>query len=293
MRILVVGGGGQLGSKVVALLERSEDFEVQGVDLPSFDVTRQAQVQEVVEAFRPDGIVNCAAFTDVERAESEPEAAYRVNETAVGYLADAALRSAARLLHVSTDYVFSGRGPGSTRRPYVEDDPPGPINVYGASKLAGEALLLRHEARSLIARTSWLYGGPGKNFLDTVLRLVEERRTTGEPLRVVDDQVGTPTDAWSLAGQLVALVRTDVRGTVHASCGGQASWFEFAQAIVRHAGGAVAVEPVSSDAYPTRARRPAYSVLENRRLGELRLDVMPTWLEGLERAFRERAGRAP
>ena len=289
MKVLVVGGGGQLGSKVVSVQERDGSHDVKGADLPSFDVTRETQVHEVVESFRPDWIVNCAAFTDVERAESEPEAAYRVNEVAVGYLADAALRSGARLLHISTDYVFSGRGAGPARRPYVEDDPPGPINVYGASKLAGEALLLRHEASSLIARTSWLYGGPGKNFLDTVLRLAQERRSTGQALRIVDDQVGTPTDSWSLARQLAVLLETDVRGRVHASCGGEASWFEFAQAIVRHAGGAVPVEAVSSDAYPTRARRPPYSVLENRRLRELSLDVMPTWQEGLERALHARA----
>ena len=286
MRVLMTGSSGQLGSKLVELLERERQHEVRATDIPSLDITRETDVQEAVRAFRPRWIVNCAAYTDVEKAEAEPDEAYRINCTAVRFLADAALECGARLLHVSTDYVFSGVQPRDPPRPYREDDPPGPISVYGASKLAGEVLLSSHAAPSLVVRTSWLYGGPGRNFLGTMLRLGREAMEGGKPVRVVQDQVGTPTDAWSLAAQIALLLRQDLSGTVHAACRGQASWFEFARAIFLQAGWDVPVEPIAASQYPTKARRPVFSALENFRLEEAGLQVMPHWKDGLEGALR-------
>ena len=164
-------------------------------------------MREAVRAVGPSWIINCAAFTDVERAESEPEAARRLNDVAVGHLADAALDAGARLMHFSTDYVFSGDFRGASPRPYVEEDPPEPINAYGASKLAGERRLERHPVRSTVLRTSWLYGGPGKSFLHAILRRGEEALSRGEPLRVVDDIDSAPT--FSPDGRRLAFLRGD------------------------------------------------------------------------------------
>jgi dTDP-4-dehydrorhamnose reductase len=287
MRVLVTGSGGQLGSKVVeSLLEDGRCREVRGIDLPELDITLPQAVGDLVGSFRPDWIVNCAAYTDVEQAEEEPEAAYRVNALALGTLADAALRHGSRLLHISTDYVFSGRVDSAGRLPLTEDAPPGPINVYGASKLAGEILLQNHEVSALVLRTSWLYGGPGKNFLHTMLRAGRKAAAGGGSLRVVHDQIGTPTDVWSLARQIAHLLPRDVTGLLHASAHGEATWCDFARAIFSAVGLCVDVEPVTSAEYPTRARRPAYSVLRNARLEASGLDLLPQWREGLEKAIR-------
>ncbi len=288
MRVLVTGSRGQLGTRLLEVLGEDARHEVRGADLPEFDLTSQGDVAAALEGFRPDWVVNCAAFTDVERAELEPEAAYRVNATAVRRLGEACSRARARLLHVSTDYVFSGFFPGSSARPYAETAEPGPINVYGASKLAGELQLDLEGADWLVVRTSWLYGGPTRNFFDAIIERGRKAREGGPPLRVVDDQIGTPTDAWSLARQVRRLLSEDVRGVVHAACSGEASWYAFARAILGALGIDVAIEPIPTSAYPARARRPAYSALENRRLKELGLCVLPHWEEGLREAVRRR-----
>lgn len=287
MRVLVLGSRGQLGSKVVEVLKQDAGHDVRGVDLPELDITREVSVHAAVEGFMPAWIVNCAAYTDVERAEIEPETAYALNSTAVAILADAALRIGARLLHLSTDYVFSGFFHGSTPHPYEEEDLPGPINVYGASKLAGEVCLANHEARSIVVRTSWLYGGPSRNFLGTMLKLAEDVKASGRPIRVVTDQVGSPTDAWSLALQVQRLLGEDLRGIIHASSRGETSWFGFAKAIFKEAGLQIPVEPIASADFPTHARRPAYSVLSKKRLEDLGVNVLPSWDEGLRLALRK------
>jgi dTDP-4-dehydrorhamnose reductase len=285
MKLLVVGAKGQLGTKILAAGAGERAFEVRGVDLPEVDVTRRESVRAVVGEVRPDWIINCAAYTDVERAESEPERAYAVNHRAVGVLADAALEAKARLLHLSTDYVFSGSFGALDPRPYREDDPCGPLGVYGASKLAGEIVLEAHPVRSLTLRTSWLYGGPGRNFVSTMLRLGAEAELEGKALRVVDDQIGSPTDAWSLAGQVLSLLRQDLRGILHASSEGAVSWFGFAREIFRLSGLKPAFEAVKTADFPTKARRPAWSVLSKETLRATGAHVLPTWEEGLERAL--------
>jgi dTDP-4-dehydrorhamnose reductase len=287
MKVLVTGSAGQLGSKVVELLRGDPAFEVAPFPRASLDITREDSVREAVRSIRPSWVINCAAFTDVERAESEPEAARQLNDVAVGHLADAALEAGARLMHFSTDYVFSGDFRGGSPRPYVEEDPPEPINSYGATKWAGESRLERHPVLSTVLRTSWLYGGPGKSFLHTILRRGKEALSRGEPLRVVNDQRGSPTDVWSLASQVRRLLGEGVTGLFHASSAGEVSWFEFALEILRRADIGVGLEPISSAEYRSRARRPPYSSLASRRLEAAGLLVLPPWKEGLDRAWRE------
>jgi dTDP-4-dehydrorhamnose reductase len=291
MKVIVTGGAGQLGSKVVELLAGDPAIEVTALPRSALDITRGDKVREAVRAVQPSWVINCAAFTDVDRAESEPEAARLLNDIAVGHLADAALDEGARLMHFSTDYVFSGDFHGAAPRPYVEEDPTGPINVYGASKLAGEVRLRSHAVRSTVLRTSWLYGAPGKSFLHAIIRRGKEALAQGAPLRVVHDQRGSPTDAASLALQVKRLLGEDATGLFHASSPGEATWFELAGEILRRAGIGAPLEPITSAEYRSRARRPSYSVLESRRLKRTGLLVLPPWQEGLDRALRGLEGR--
>ena len=286
MRIVVLGSRGQLGSKVVEALSSRPGLAVTGTDRSRLDVTDSRALEDALRDLRPEWVVNCTAYTDVEKAEAEPEKAYLLNDAAVGHIADAALGCGARVLHVSTDYVFSGDFGGAPPRPYHEGDAPAPLCVYAASKLAGERRLAAHEVHSTVLRTSWLYGGPGKNFLHTMLRVGSEALRAGRPVRVVADQRGTPTDAWSLAAQIGHVIHAGAEGLFHAASVGEATWFDFTREIFSHAGLAVRLEPIGMADYPARARRPTYSVLENRKLNELRLCVMPPWKEGLARAWK-------
>lgn len=283
-KILLTGARGQLGRAILARL--SGRWEVHPFSRQALDIARAPAVAAVVGSLRPDWIVNCAAWTDVDGAEADPAGAHDINDAALGGLADAASAAACRLLHFSSDYVFDGR----SGRPYVESDAPAPLNVYGASKLAGERRLLAHPVEAAILRTSWLYGEDGHNFLLTVLRLAAERRPGDPPLEVVDDQLGTPTDVHSLAAGVEIVLEEDLRGLFHASCQGQSSWYAFARAIFDLAGVRVAVKPVPTAAHPRPARRPAYSVLANRRLEELGRDRFPPWEEGLRRVLERLPG---
>ena len=292
MKVVITGGQGQLGLAVAQELGRTPGVDEVVASRRDLDICQAQTVQKFMSRECPAWVINCAGYTDVEGAEDKSEAAYLVNERAVGFLADAVLEVKARLVHISTDYVFSGAFGDATPRSYTEEDPPGPINVYGASKLAGEIRLLAHAAPSLILRTSWLYGGREKNFLATMLRLGKQRRSSREPLRVVDDQYGTPTDCWSLARQIVRLLSEDganLQGVVHASCEGKTNWCEFAREIFRQVGWDVPLEAISTAEFPARARRPAHAVLENKRLKEHCLLELPPWREALARALKLRS----
>jgi len=286
MKLLVAGSRGQLGSKVVELGQSQPGLEVTALDRNALDVTRQRQVREVVKKVQPDWVINCTAYNDVEKAESEHDQVQLVNDFAVGYLADACLAGGARLVHVSTDYVFSGDFGGSPPRPYRETDPPAPLGAYGRSKLAGEERLEAHAVRSIVLRTSWVYGGPGKNFVETMIATGEAARKSGRPVRVVYDQESSPTDAWSLAAQILRLLSEDVSGIFHASCVGGVSRFDFVRAVYEVAGMNVQLEPVRLADFPSKVRRPHYSVLENKRLEDLGLNVMPPWKDGLLSAWQ-------
>jgi dTDP-4-dehydrorhamnose reductase len=281
-KILIVGHLGQVG---VELQRSFSGFgEIICHDRDTVDIAAPDQLRAMVRKAAPDVILNAAAYTAVDRAESEPDVAMAVNGTAPGILAEEALRADALLVHYSTDYVFDG----SKLTPWVETDRPNPLNVYGASKLAGEEAIHKVGGKYLIFRTSWVYGPHGNNFLLTMLRLARER----ESLNIVDDQFGAPTTSISLADATRAIVGGVLAGRYgatgkwaglyHMTCGGAVSWRGFAQAIFTRAemllgGKYPAVHPISSLQYPTPAKRPHNSVLSNEKLFDCFDLRLPSW----------------
>ncbi|MBI2354882.1 MAG: dTDP-4-dehydrorhamnose reductase [Deltaproteobacteria bacterium] len=247
--ILVVGANGMLGRDLMTLLcDRAR-----GVDIDDIDITDLQSTERVLRALHPSVVVNCAAYTDVDGCEAHAERAMQVNGEGVAHLAMATREIGARLVQISTDYVFDG-GKGS---PYLEDDPPHPLSVYGESKLAGE-MNAAFNPEHLIVRTQWLYGLHGKNFVETMLRLAEEK----DELSVVDDQIGSPTWTVDLARAIVALIDKGCRGVYHAANAEFCSWNGFAKAIFEEAGLKVAVRPMTTDQLNRPARRPLYSTLD-------------------------------
>jgi dTDP-4-dehydrorhamnose reductase len=270
VRILVTGAGGMLG-QAVARAAGAAGRDVCALTRSELDVTDAPAVAERVSAVAPDAIVNCAAFTDVDGAESAVEAAHAVNGAGTGNVAAAAAAQGARLVHVSTDYVFAGTG----TRPYVESDPTGPRSVYGQSKLDGERRVAARGGDHAIVRTSWLFGEGGRNFVDTMLALGAER----ENVDVVTDQVGCPTFTGHLAGAVLDLAAPGgPRGVLHVAGAGACSWHDFAVEIFARAGLPCRVGPTTTEAMPRRAPRPAFSVLGSERDDR---PVLPTWQEGL------------
>lgn len=291
--VLVTGAGGQLGRALVEDL-RASGRTVHSMTRAELDIADSPGVRRAVVSTRPAWIVNCAAWTGVDAAESHREEAYRVNDEALGVLADAAQASGARIIHFSTDYVFDGQfAADAPPEPYCEDAPTNPVNTYGASKLAGERRLLGHPVRSAVLRTSWLYAPEGANFFTTMLRLGERALAEGTELSIVADQIGTPTDVFSLARQTARVLDLELQGLFHASCSGQASWFEFARAIFRGLDWNVALRPVSTRdcPVPLLAPRPPFTVLRNRRLEELGEDRMGPWEDGLREVLRRHRER--
>lgn len=277
-RIALIGANGMLAQAVRRLIP--VDADVAFFDLPDFDLTAREQVLGRLQNFGPDLILNCAALTDVDGCESREELAMAVNGRGPGYLAEAALHCGAKLVHISTDYVFDG----GKSEPWLEDDPTRPLSVYGRSKLAGEQAIQKSELQDwLIVRTSWLYGPGGKNFVETMLRLMAERKR----LRVVADQVGSPTYTRDLAAAMAQLVARDARGLFHFTNSGQCSWHQFACAIAEQArlcGMELAVEtiePITTDDYPLPARRPAWSVLSTQKYQQVTGDCPPDWRAAL------------
>jgi dTDP-4-dehydrorhamnose reductase len=266
LRVLLTGAGGQLGLAVARVFRR---HEVVGRARAALDVADAGAVESALAEVRPELVLNAAAYTAVDRAEDEPEAADRVNREGARVLAVATARRGIPLLHVSTDYVFDGE----KGAPYVESDAPHPLGVYGASKLAGEEEVRRANPRHWIARTAWLYGPAGKNFA-TSIRAAAER----EPrLRVVDDQWGSPTWAPHLAAALERLVERPP-GTYHLANAGVTSRFGFACALLAALGSATPVEPIPTAAWPTRARRPRNTALASERADAI---ALPEWRDGV------------
>lgn len=262
--LLVAGAGGQVGGEIAAA-PGADAFRVVALDRAGLDVADAAAVERVVAAVRPDVVVNAAAYTAVDQAEREHEAAFAINRDGPAHLAAACARRDVPLLHISTDYVFDGTKDG----PYVEDDAIGPLNVYGASKAAGEAAVREMLPRHVILRTSWVYGARGRNFVKTMLRLGAQY----DRLTVVDDQHGSPSAAAEIAAALVVVARRLVLegapryGTFHFAGQGVTTWYGFAQAIFAEAAAAGArtpaeLVPIPSSGYPTPARRPTNSVLD-------------------------------
>jgi len=287
LRILLTGRNGQVGWELERKL--APLGEVIATDRATLDLADPDAVRRVVRVTKPDVIVNAAAYTAVDKAESEPELAMRINGFAPGVLAEEAKRLGALLLHYSTDYVFDGE----KATPYVEDDPPNPLNVYGRTKLEGERAIQASECRHLILRTSWVYGARGKNFLLTILRLAGER----QELRVIDDQVGAPTTSGMIAAATAVLLPgvmkdAQAQSLYHISASGATSWYGFAREILMRTGLRNRVIPISSRQYSAAARRPRKSVLDNG-LIIARLGIrLATWMDGLQSTLEElRAAR--
>lgn len=266
MRFLITGANGQLGRSLQAVLAGRE---VVATDQAELDITRPDEVEAALAAHRPDVVLNASGYTAVDRAESEPEAAFLLNETGPRVLARATARLGVTLVHISTDYVFDGEA----RTPYDERSTVRPLSVYGASKLAGERAVREDNPRHYVVRTAWLYHEQGSNFPLTIL----ERARMG-PLRVVDDQRGSPTYAPHLAAALVRLVETRAFGLWHLAGSGEASWYELTVELLRLLNIDTPVTPVATNEFPRPAPRPAYSVLSSIR--EPRL-ALPPWQVGL------------
>lgn len=260
--------------------------ELLAIDLPELDITDQHAVFAYFDRHRPDAVVNCAAWTDVDGAESHPDAARAVNAIGAGALAAAAARHDAALLHLSTDYVFAGEAPldaAGQVRPLLESDATGPVSVYGSTKLEGELAVLSASPQNIVVRSSWLFGVHGRNFVDTMLRLASER----DSVQVVDDQVGSPTWTGHLAPALLGLLEREVRGLVHLAGAGSVSWNGFAKEIFRQAEVACRVDTATSAQMARPAPRPAYSVLASERSDVL---PMPDWRDGLAGYLAARIG---
>lgn len=289
MRILITGGEGQLGTELIAQ-SAAHDTVVLAPTLAQMDLTAPASIDAFWDAFQPQALINAAAYTAVDRAETEPDLAFAVNAAAPAYLARRCRREGIPLIHISTDYVFDG-AKGS---PYLEEDPVSPLGVYGRSKAEGESAVRGALDRHLIVRTAWLYSAHGANFVKTVMRLAAER----DELRIVDDQLGSPTSAADLAGALLSIAGRLGHGaeipwgTYHYCGNGVASWCGLARQVLETlvARGRMAsfrLTPIATAEYPTPARRPAYSALDCRRIEAAFGIIRPRWQTGVEKAVRQ------
>lgn len=284
MNILVTGANGQLGNEMRVLSEEHPRYTCFFTDVHELDICNEPAVHEFVRSNRIDLIVNCAAYTAVDKAEDNQALCDELNHLAPGYLAAAAEACGAALIHVSTDYVFDG----TAHLPYTEEMPPSPASVYGATKLAGEQVVMKKCSRAMIIRTSWLYSSYGNNFVKTMIRLGNERDTLG----VVFDQIGTPTYAYDLASAVFAVIeRGVVPGIYHFSNEGVCSWYDFAWVIHRLAGITTCrVNPLHTDEFPAKAPRPPYSVLDKAKIKKTFGIDIPHWEASLAACIEKLKG---
>jgi dTDP-4-dehydrorhamnose reductase len=278
-RIVITGANGQLGRAINQVLKNRTDITLINTDMGEptaycpiiLDITNQVAVMNLVQDLKPELIINCAAHTAVDLCETDQDRAYRINALGPKNLAIAADAMDVKLVHISTDYVFDGEA----ESPYMEEAQTNPQSVYGATKLAGEEFVRTLCSKYYIIRTAWLYGD-GKNFIKTMLNLTKKNQV----IRVVNDQYGSPTSAMELARAIDVIMDSDQYGIYHATCEGVTTWYEFAVEIFYQAGIDVEVEPVTTEEYKTAAKRPQYSVLENRKLKELGYNML-SWQEAL------------
>ena len=290
IRIVITGANGQLGTDLCRELQARDIVPLTHSDT---EISDMDSVKSVLQRYRPDIIINTAAFVRVDDCESNADTAYRVNVLGARNIAVAAQELGAKLIHISTDYVFGGEGEPHTI-PYTEFDTPVPLNTYGKSKLAGENLVRHLCSRHFIIRSSGLYGvtgasGKGGNFIETMLRLARER----DELKVVHDQILSPTYTADLAQKITQLMTTEYYGIFHVTNRRDCSWYEFAEEIIRLAGVGVKLTPITSDQFPTPAQRPRFSVLDNYHLRLLGLDDMRPWQEALWGYMKEKGYLKP
>lgn len=283
-RILITGCQGQLGSEMQTLADRyAEEMQLCFTDRDELDITNRQAVRKFIEQHEIDSVVNCAAFTAVDKAEEAEEACTLLNAAAPGYLAEAVADRGGNMIQISTDYVFDG----TACRPYREDAPTGPNTVYGRSKLQGEENVVRLCPGAMVIRTAWLYSEFGHNFVKTMIRLGRERKELG----VVADQIGTPTYARDLAKTIYVILRTGiVPGIYHYTNEGVTSWYDFAKAIHRMAGiddDDCHIRPLHTDEYPTAAHRPPYSVLDKTKIKQVLGIRIPWWEDSLKSCIKK------
>ncbi|TCL36074.1 dTDP-4-dehydrorhamnose reductase [Anaerospora hongkongensis] len=270
MRIVVTGANGQLGKEIA---KQGSSHELILTDYDTLNITDSSAVAAFMKAIKPEAVIHCAAYTNVDGAEADHDGAFRVNVVGSQNIAAGCLEAGARLVYVSTDYVFDGQ----KQQPYREFDSVNPQSVYGITKWQGEEIVRQILGRHYIIRTAWLYG-EGNNFVRTMMSLAEKNNT----LRVVNDQIGTPTSTVDLTKSIFALLASDAYGTYHGTCQGQCSWYEFACEIFRQTGKRVEVLPVTTSEFPRPAKRPAHSVLDNYMLRMTIGDPMRNWKSALE-----------
>jgi dTDP-4-dehydrorhamnose reductase len=278
MRILVTGVKGQLGHDVVKRLKEL-NIECRGVDIEDFDLTKLEELLTYIRSYSPDCVIHCAAYTAVDKAEEMRDTCYAVNVTGTRNIAEACRELDAKLIYISTDYVFDGLG----EAPFETDTKPNPINYYGLTKYQGEIEAGKLVEKLFIVRISWAFGVNGNNFVKTMLRLGKER----DELNVVADQIGSPTYTDDLAELLCDMIQTDKYGVYHATNEGLCSWYEFACEIFKLTGVSVKLHPIKTEEYPTRATRPKNSRLSKRSLDEAGFKRLPSWKDALERYITE------
>jgi dTDP-4-dehydrorhamnose reductase len=278
MKILVTGANGQLGSELREISRKFSQYEFIYTDEKELDITDESQLNEFFTINHPDVVINCAAYTAVDKAESEEKMAFLINSTAAGYLSSVSAKYRALLIHISTDYVFDGKA----FLPYIETSGTSPISAYGRSKSAGELAIHQYATNALIIRTSWLYSEFGNNFVKSIIKYAKERGT----LHVVYDQIGTPTHARDLAKTILEIIPSAVKSTgieiYHYSNEGVASWYDFAKAIIEFSGAACKINPILSKDYPQVAIRPLYSVLDKSKIKERFSIDIPYWRDSLK-----------
>ncbi len=277
-KLIVTGADGQLGRAINMQYAGNTEYELINTDVGELDITDIDSVMKFVRGVQPYAIINCAAYTAVEACEKEEDLAFRINAIGARNLSIASGETGAKLMHVSTDYVFDGNG----TRPYRETDPVGPQGAYGRTKLAGEDFVKEFSHRHFIVRTAWLYGD-GKNFVKTMLRLSEDH----DKVRVVRDQVGSPTSAAELARAIAYLLPTENYGLFHGTCEGDCSWAQFTEEIFRLAGKNTVVEGITSEEYGAAVKRPAYSILENYMLNMTTDFMFADWHDAIAQYLQE------
>lgn len=275
---MVTGVGGQLGYDVCRALT-ARKIEHRGVDMGDFDITDAKTTHKNILEYHPDAVIHCAAYTNVERAEMEPELCRAVNQSGTEHIARACRKTGAKLMYISSDYVF----PGTGKAPYRPEDATGPLNVYGQCKLAGEQAVRDCLEKYFVVRSSWAFGKKGDNFVKKMLRLAENKTR----LQVVCDQIGSPTYTADLANLLCDMIVTEQYGVYHATNEGYCSWAEFAREIFRLGGRRVEVEPIPAEQYPAQAVRPKNSRLSKDKLTKMGFSRLPAWQDALRRYLKE------
>jgi dTDP-4-dehydrorhamnose reductase len=287
IKVLVTGSKGQLGSEINAISGKFPQISFSFTDVQELDITNASEVADFLKNFQPKFLINCAAYTAVDKAETDFETATLINSTAVGILAEQSAKVGCKIIHVSTDYVFDGKGP----RPYREEDSVDPQSVYGKTKLQGELFCQEYNPNHIIIRTSWLYSAFGNNFVKTMLRLGNERPELG----VIVDQIGTPTNAADLALAILTIIsrvesgeKSFVAGIYHYSNEGVASWYDFTKAIFEITGIDCLVKPIATEEYPSPVERPPYSVMNKSKIRLIFGLEISHWRDSLTQYFKHK-----